>query len=232
MRLEIASYKAIKYACLNFHYAKRLPATIAVAYSVFNNKNEWCGVVIYNNGARDMGTPYGLKIGQCSELIRVALNGKQELTSKVLSLSLKLFKKQNPLCKLIVSYADSDENHIGTIYQATNWFFVSSKKTSDKYIDKNGKEIHPRSHSATGYKKRFNNEYKKCIKTSDLTKIKKGLKHKYIYPLSKDMIPLCKKLSKPYPKKNNTSDTSVMVAQQTSNLQEGFDSTVSLNNEN
>jgi len=199
MRLEKASYKAIKYACLKFHYAKRLPAQPMIGFSVFNKKNEWCGVVVFNAGIGNINKPYKLNKGEVSELVRVALNGKQNKTSQVLSKALYLFKKQNPLCKLVVSYADSDENHTGIIYQATNWYFVSSHKTGDKYIDKNGKEIHSRSHSPKGYNIQFGIK-KKVVKTSELTKIKKGVKHKYIYPLKKEMIPLCKELSKPYPK--------------------------------
>ena len=37
MRLEKASYKAIKYACLNFHYAKAIPVN-TFGFNVFNNK--------------------------------------------------------------------------------------------------------------------------------------------------------------------------------------------------
>ena len=37
MRLEIASNKAIKYACLNFHYSKSVPVN-TFGYSVFNKK--------------------------------------------------------------------------------------------------------------------------------------------------------------------------------------------------
>ena len=40
MRLEIASKKAVQYACLNFHYSKVVPAQY-LGYSVFNNNNEW-----------------------------------------------------------------------------------------------------------------------------------------------------------------------------------------------
>ena len=46
MRLERASYKAIKYACLNFHYAQAIPVT-GIAFSVFNDKNEWCGLITF-----------------------------------------------------------------------------------------------------------------------------------------------------------------------------------------
>jgi len=111
-----------------------------------------------------------------------------------------LFKKINPLCKLLVSYADSDQNHTGTIYKAMNWYFISSHKTGDKFIDpKTGKDIHSRSHSPTGFKKQFG-ERKKVLNTNNLVRIKTGVKHKYIYPLDKSLIPLCKSLSKPYPK--------------------------------
>ena len=96
MRLEKASHKAIKYACLKFHYAKRVPVA-RIAYSVFNNNNEWCGVIVYGSGAGStVAQGYGLKQGQCCELVRVALNGKQEQTSKALAISLKLIKKECP----------------------------------------------------------------------------------------------------------------------------------------
>ena len=58
MRLEIASHKAIKYACMNFHYAKAIPVN-TFGYSVFNEKDEWCGVVLYGTGANNnLATQY------------------------------------------------------------------------------------------------------------------------------------------------------------------------------
>tara|TARA_R100000084_G_scaffold74614_1_gene33557 strand:+ start:556 stop:1173 length:618 start_codon:yes stop_codon:yes gene_type:complete len=198
MILKKASYKAMKYACLKFHYAKRIPAQPMVGYSVFNKKNEWCGCIIYNNGIGAIEKPFGLQKGKVCELVRMALNGKQEKTSKCLSLSIKKFKKENKLVEMIVSYADSDEGHNGTIYKATNWFYVGSHKTGDKYIcPTTGKDIHSRSHSAKGYNKQFG-VYKKVYKTSDLIRIKKGVKHKFVYPLTKDMRTMCNKIKKEY----------------------------------
>ena len=124
MRLEIASNKAIKYACINFHYAKIQPAH-CFGYSVFNNNNEWCGCILFGGGAGAyMGKPFGLGFGQYLELNRMALNGKQESTSKAMSIAIKLIKQKNPTVKLLISYADKGQEHIGTIYQATNWYFV------------------------------------------------------------------------------------------------------------
>ncbi len=202
MRLEKASYKAIKYACLQFHYAKAVPYA-SVGYSVFNNENEWCGVVLFNRGSRNGGKPYNLVIGEFAELIRMALNGKQEITSKVLSLAISIFKKDNPICKILISYADTGQNHNGIIYQATNWFYEGEIKPSRPFFkDTNGKMIHSRTAAKMkeqGKIKHYDDGLQRIINTN---------KHRYIYPLDKSLIPMCKGLSKPYPKKQ-TSDSSI-----------------------
>lgn len=201
MRLEIASYKAIKYACLNFHYAKAVPVN-PFAFSVFNNKNEWCGCILYNAGANpNIGKQFNLMNGQIIELIRMALNGKQESTSKALALSLKLLQKKMPTVKMIVSYADLDQNHNGIIYQATNWYYMGLQKPSGRaaFII-NGKKTHPKTLHSRGIKQSIN-EVRRLL-DSNATEFFTNGKHKYIYPIEKKLIPLCKSLSKPYPKKN------------------------------
>lgn len=193
MRLEKASHKAIVYACKNFHYAKVCPAQ-SLGYSVFNNKNEWCGVILFGGGAGAyMGKPYGLFYGQYLELTRMALNGKQESTSKAMSIAIKLIKKSNPTVKLLISYADKGQDHYGTIYQATNWYFVEDIKSSGEEVFYKGKWCHNRTPSS----KLSIEEYRK------LQKRKKPGKYKYIYPLNNSLITLCESLRKPYPKKAN-----------------------------
>jgi hypothetical protein len=207
MRLEKASNKAIKYACLNFHYAKSIPVN-TFGYSVFNKENEWCGVVLYGTGANNnLATQYNLNQGNVIELVRMALNGKQESTSKALSISLRLIKKDLPLVKLIVSYADKDQNHQGVIYQATNWFFVgfSMLNSKDSSWIINGKRFHGRIisdwiKSKGGLNGLTRKDFLKKYYDSNAEEfITKG-KIKYIYPIDKNLIALCKSLSKPYPK--------------------------------
>lgn len=208
MKLELASYKAIKYACLNFHYAKSVPVN-TIGFSVFNSKNEWSGVVLYGTGANNnIANTYELKQGQVIELVRMALNGKQESTSKALSISLKLVKKLVPMAKLIVSYADKDQEHTGVIYQATNWFYVGTSmenKTDSSWVI-NGKRYHGRIISDWVKQKGGLNGLSRkdfLIKYYDKNAfefITKG-KLKYIYPLYNSMLPLCNKLKKDYPKK-------------------------------
>lgn len=195
MRLEKASYKAIKYACLNFHYAKSVPVN-CIAFSVFNGKSEWCGCIVYGPGANNnMGASYNLMNGQYLELTRMALNGKQESTSMALSISMKLIKKLNPTLKLLISYADKGQNHTGTIYQATNWYYVQNIESSGNEIFYNGKWMHQRMSTQVP------NEYFRT-----LPKRKKSGKYKYIYPIDKGLVTLCKSLSKPYPKKEQQAD--------------------------
>ena len=223
MRLEKASYKAIKYACMNFHYAKRIPANPIIAFSVFED-NEWCGCICFNAGIEGINKPYFLRMGQVAELVRVALNGKQSSTSKAVSLALKVFKKTNPLVKLVISYADSDEGHIGVIYQATNWIYEQSKKTSNAFFcKKTGKPIHSRQISNTGFNIQFGTK-KKCFKKEDVFEVKKDIKHKYIYPLDKTLIPMCRALAKPYPKKEQQAAVAHKGECQDTNQEGTFDS--------
>jgi hypothetical protein len=212
MRLEIASNKAVKYACLNFHYAKAIP-NVGLAYNVFNKNNEWCGVICYGIGAtNNIAEPYNLKQGEVIELVRMALNGKQDSTTKAMAISLKLIKKNAPNVKLVVSYADSEQGHYGIIYQATNWFYTGFSVDTNLII--NGERKHRRT---------LGSKYGTC---SAIELRKKGLnvevlktkpKWKYIYPIDKSLIPLCTSLSKPYPKqavevhKLNSSQSSEKV---------------------
>lgn len=146
MRLTRATPKAIKYACMKFHYAKAVPVN-PIGYNVYNQQDEWCGCVLYAYGAnKAIGSQYGLQNGECLELVRVALNGKQECTSQAVAMSLKQVHKDCPLCQLVVSYADCDQQHLGTIYQATNWIYVGEMNKGDvSAFIINGKKTHKKS---------------------------------------------------------------------------------------
>ena len=126
MRLTRATPAAIRYACMHYHYAKAVPS-VQYGYNVYNDSEEWCGVICYGSGATpNIGKPYGLKQGEILELVRVALNGKQEKTSQAVSASLRQLHKDNRVLKMVVSYADIDQNHYGTIYQATNFIYLGT----------------------------------------------------------------------------------------------------------
>ena len=183
MRLQKASQKAISYACLNYHYSKRIPMGKNVAYSVFNDKNEFCGVVVYGYPASpNLVSQFNLKNGQLLELRRVALNSKQNITSQVLGISMRLIKKDCPSVKMLVSYSDKAQNHYGTIYQATNWIFLEESESS-------------------GYEYLINNKWVHSRHGKGDIKRKLAGKRKYIYPLTKELRKVYQSMGKPYPKK-------------------------------
>lgn len=187
--MERASAKAVRYAIMNWHYSKSIPMCQA-NYAFFNAKNDFCGVICFAIGANNnIAKPFGMNGGQVIELVRVALNGKQSTTSKSVSLALKFVKKDAPLAKLCVSYADTTQGHTGVLYQATNWFFIGESKDNSNIDPLTGEKKHRRTISSI---------YGTAAGAKACETV---VKYKYIYPLDKSLIPMCKAMAKPYPKK-------------------------------
>ena len=115
--------------CLKKHYAKRLPP-IEFAFGLFNLDNILVGIVTY-------GTPVssGLR-----ELNRLVINEglEKNLLSYLVSQSLNMLPK--PL--VLVSYADTSQNHHGYIYQATNWLYTGLSLPFKDYYIKGMEHLH------------------------------------------------------------------------------------------
>lgn len=210
MRIAKANKDSIKFACMKFHYAKAVPVNTC-GYNVYNDKNEWCGVVLFGTGANNnIGTAYGLLQGQCVELVRVALNGKQEHTSQAVAMCLKQLKVDCPLVRLVVSYADCDQSHLGTIYQATNWIYVGTNlvNSKDSLWIINGKRYHGRIisdwvRSHGGLKGLTREQFlRKYYDENAVEYVTKG-KRKYLMPLDKKLRKQIAALAKPYPKSDD-----------------------------
>ena len=118
--------------------------------------------------------------------------------------------KENTNTKVLISYADPMADHLGIIYQATNWFYQGNNTMLVKgYLHRlNGEWMHPRSVVA---------KYG-TVKTSKLLEIdpeyeRKELKkkHRYIYILAdkrekKKILATLKHPVLPYPKNNKNAD--------------------------
>lgn len=200
MRIRNATPKEISYACRNFHYAKSVPAAHRFDYSVFNDDGEWCGVVMYSYGSNpQIGKQYGLFAGEILELIRVALNGKQGCTSQAVAATLRRLHKENPQVRMLVSFADQEQGHMGTIYQAMNWMYVGSVAGSQEYIV-NGRKMHYKTVRSQGWKD--NEKWLIEHVDPDARKVKGGRKHKYLYFFDKRLRKRLEGLAKPYPKQH------------------------------
>ena len=197
MRIARANTKAINYACKNFHYSKSVPA-VQYAYNVYNDNDEWCGVILYGGGANNnMPKSFGKNAGEVLELVRVALNGKQETTSKAVAMSLKQLHKDNPLCQIVVSYADHRQKHLGTIYQATNWIYIGKTITSDTQYFYKGKWTHERTINAQKNKEQLK---------ATLPKRENSNKFKYVFCFNKRERKEYLKIALPYPKEKDLTE--------------------------
>ena len=199
IELRNATPKAIRYACMNFHYAKAVPST-QYSYNVYNEQKEWCGVILFGGGAKcHIACPFDMVQGEVLELVRVALNGKQPCTSECVAAALRQLHKDAPQVKIVVSYADLDQKHAGIIYQATNWIYLGNNNEGQlgAFII-HGKKMHPKSVYSKGWKQSL--EWLRENVDPNAEKFMTDGKHKYIFVFDKRLRKQYLKQAKPFPK--------------------------------
>lgn len=200
LTVDWATHKAAAHACLNWHYAKAVPVGKLVKVGAWED-GRFIGVVIFSRGANNhIGQPYGLQQDQVCELTRVALRDHVSPVSQILAKAIKFLATVCPGLRLIVSYADKDQNHHGGIYQATNWIYegLFGVGTLGAFIVK-GKKVHPRSVAAKGVKQSI--EAVRQQLDPKAQEFKTSGKHKYLMPLDKKMKKALLPRHKPYPKR-------------------------------
>lgn len=215
LKIDWASHEAAKYACENWHYSKVIPVGKLVKVGAWEN-GKYIGCVIFGRGANNnMLKPFGLNADEGCELVRIALTKHISQVSKIMALALKFLKKQSPELKLVVSYADADQNHHGGIYQATNWIYdgLKNANTMGAFII-NGKKTHPKSVHSKGVKQTIE-AVKKQLDPNATVFYTKG-KHRYLMPLDDIMRAKIQPLAKPYPKRDKQAmdATSITAAVQ------------------
>jgi hypothetical protein len=116
--------------------------------------------------------------------------------------------RDNTNVKVLISYSDPMQEHLGIIYQATNWLYQGNSTMLIKgYLHKiNGETMHPRSVVAL-YGTIKVDELKKIDPNYERIEMKK--KHRYLYILHKKdrnkIISELKHKILPYPKNNLNS---------------------------
>ena len=188
LRIDWATHAAAKYACENWHYSGCLPAGKLVKVGAWEN-GKFIGVVLFGRGANhNMVKGYGLTQDQGCELVRIALTNHATPVSRISALAVKFLKTQSPDLRLIVSYADPEQNHHGGIYQAGNWLYRGLSASALKVWYK-GKWAHKKTVDDAG------------ISQKNLPKKRVAGKHTYLMPLDADMRARILPLAKPYPKR-------------------------------
>jgi hypothetical protein len=122
-----------------------------------------------------------LENNQVFELTRlwIADGYGNNIESWFIGQSFKFIKENHPNIKCLLSYADPNVGHSGSIYQATNWLYQRSETWKTNFIEIDGIMIHPKTcndrygtHSV---------EKLKQITGKDVKTIKVKMKNRYIY---------------------------------------------------
>lgn len=178
--LAPVGFKAANLACQNWHYAGVIPAGKRVMIGVWE-RGKYKGAIIFSRGHANITRDFNLERDQVCELSRVALREHDAPVTKIIAIALTMLKQRTPSMRLIVSYADTDQGHNGTIYKAGNWLYLGMIKSDPNYFYK-GKRIHRRGLSPTGLKKRYG-RIERVYKQSECLRVEAGPKHKFIMPL-------------------------------------------------
>lgn len=209
LRIDWATHEAAKYACENWHYSQTLPVGKMVKIGAWEN-GKFIGVVIFAWGMnRNLGSPYGLKITECCELVRIALTRHASYVTRIMALAIKFLKKANQGLRLVVSFADPAASHHGGIYQGGNWFYLGKSSNGFEWR-LNGKRLNKRAY--TGH-----NFGRARLEVPDgAEKVNIPGKHRYLMPLDDEMRKQIEPLCKPYPKRVQSveSDTATFQVEE------------------
>lgn len=196
LKLDWCSHEAAKYAVEKWHYSHCMPAGKTVKVGVWED-GKFTGCVIFSRGANNtLGSPYGLKQTECCELTRIALHNHQVSVTRIVSIAMKKLVKTSPGMRLIISFADPEQSHVGSIYQAGNWAYIGKTNAADEYIV-HGKRMHGRS---------MRSLYGSHIGKDFIHQIKGSSKYRYLYPLDEAMRKQIEPLRKPYPKREHAAE--------------------------
>ena len=190
---------------LNKHYAKRIPP-ITYAFGIFDRTNCLQGVMTF-------GTPVSSTLRnlwhnqfKLMELNRLVIN--EGLEKNVLSFFLSTSLKRLPNPLVLVSYADSSQNHHGYIYQATNWIYTGLSIPFKDYYVKGMEHLHNGTIMDMSRGKENRVQWLRDKFGDNLIMIERARKHRYFYFLGNrkevkkinEMLPYKKE---PYPKGDN-----------------------------
>lgn len=148
------SVKTIRRAIVTGHYSGVMPDACQDAFAAWNHLDGLIGAVAYGPGGNNKTFSAIWKEAttkNARELIRLWVhpNAPKNTASLIVARSLKLLPKE---VSMIVTFADSGQEHVGTVYQALNFYYLGMSSSGIRYVDNSGFEVTSR--LANVYRKR------------------------------------------------------------------------------
>lgn len=197
LTIDWCSHEASKYAVMNWHYSQAMPVGKLVKVGAWE-QDRFIGAVLFGRGAApSLGRPYGLHQGECCELVRVALDEHAAPTSQIVAAAIRMLKQQSPGLRLIVSFADEGQGHMGTLYQAGNWIYLGVAEAA--WFRVRGELVHPKTlHSLYGQGGQSVAWLREHV-DPNAERVNMAPKHRYAMPLDRGMRRQIRALGLPYP---------------------------------
>lgn len=198
LRLDFCSRQAATFAVHAWHYSHSMPAGRLVCLGVWEFER-FVGSLVFGRGASsEIGSPFGLGQEHISELCRIALSVHHSPVSRVLSIAIRLLRKQSPSLRAIISYSDPEHGHDGRgVYAAAGWMYMGCTNR-ESLIRLNGQLLHPRT-VASRYRTR-SIEWLRQHVDGEATHVRTLPKFRYVLPLDDSMRQQLASRSQPYPK--------------------------------
>lgn len=201
--IERIDYKTAMNAVIEKHYLHR-KCPCSYAFGLFENEtNKLMGVIVYGVpcsstllkgicGEEEMHNVYELNRLWVDD--EVPKNGESFLVGN----TIKQLDKE-----IIVSFADTSQNHVGTIYQATNFLYCG---LSAKFKDPKVKGLENMHHATYAYGMTMK-QLKEKYGAENVYYAERPRKHRYIYfncnkRRKKELLAKLRYKVIPYPKKN------------------------------
>lgn len=206
--------KAVRKAVVEGHYSRVMPDACQEAFGAFDKSGKLVGAVAYGQGSNNR--TFGAIMSDATtensrELIRlwVHQDAPKNTASTIVSKSMKLLSDK---VKLIVTFADSGQSHVGTVYQALNFYYLGTSNEGTRYVDQHGVEVTSR--LANVYRQRNPEKYgqmtlKEIRNELGWSPVLSHKKHRYALGHGIEKRKVNKMLSKialPYPKKLSTEN--------------------------
>jgi len=192
LRVEWCSVKAARYAVSHWHYSRTMPPIKTVRLGVWWD-GPCKGAVIFSRPCRNQHLMFGVDQTEVCELARVALDHHEGFhVTAVVSRALKKLRQRCPKLRVVVSFADPSEGHVGRIYQAGNWIYTG-RSGGAKVLVHQGKKLHRRSYTGANFGS------PKASPPPGSVWIPVPGKYRYVMPLDKRMRRQLKALARPYP---------------------------------
>lgn len=208
LKLDWCSHEAAVYATTHWHYSGSMPCSKTVKVGAWED-GRFIGAIVFAYGAqRHLGKMFGLRMQECVELCRVALTTHRTPVTRIVSIALRMLKQLCPGLRAVVSYADCDHGHVGSIYAGGGWVYLG-------LVEQGGGTAKFRIHGKVCHGRTVGSKW--GIGSQNVAWLRKHVdpkadvvytlgKHKYVIGLDDEMRRQLRPLHKPYPKRAGSAD--------------------------